>query len=99
MTNYTLKEVLDIRYTDNNNDYHNKQIIINTKKIINDQYVDNLIKNLESYVTIIYENDNYTNNDLKKNYKYIIDFNLEKDYVLKYAAKYFYLDDHKLFIH
>ena len=86
-----LNEVLDIRYLDKNNEYQNKTININ-KKIIYDNNFEVLKKNFESYLTIIYDNNSYLNEASKQNYEYVINFNLDKDCILKYATKYFYLD-------
>lgn len=91
MPNYcVLNEVLDIRFLDKNNEYKNKQININKKIIYNN--LDVLKKNLESYLTIIYDNNSYLDETSKQNYEYIINFNLDEDSVLKYVSKYFYLD-------
>lgn len=92
MHNYViLNEVLDIRYIDKNNEYQIKQINLN-KRIIYDNNIDILKKNFESYLTIIYDNNSYLDKTYKKNYEYIINFNLEEDSVLKYVTKYSYLD-------
>jgi len=87
-----LNEVLDIRYLDKNNEYQNKTITINKKIISDNNNVNVLKKNFESYLTIIYDNNSYLNEALKQNYEYIINFNLDKDFILKYVTKYFYLD-------
>lgn len=92
MTEYAiLNEVLDIKYLDKNNQLQNKRLTIN-KKIINNNNIDILKKNLESYLTIIYDNNSYLNQTSKQNYDYIIKVNLEEDSILKYVMKYFYLD-------
>jgi hypothetical protein len=87
-----LNEVLDIRYLDKNNEYQNKTITINKKIISDNNNVNVLKKNFESYLTIIYDNNSYLNEASKQNYEYIINFNLDKDCILKYVTKYFYLD-------
>ena len=93
MSNYcVLNEVLDIRFLDKNNECKNKQININKKIIYNNNNLDVLKKNLESYLTIIYDNNSYLDETSKQNYEYIINFNLDKDCILKYVTKYFYLD-------
>ena len=93
MSNYSiLNEVLNIRYLDKNNEYQNKTININKKIIYDNNNFEVLKKNFESYLTIIYDNNSYLNEASKQNYEYIINFNLDKDCILKYATKYFYLD-------
>lgn len=93
MSNYcVLNEVLDIRFLDKNNECKNKQININKKIIYNNNNLDVLKKNLESYLTIIYDNNSYLDETSKQNYEYIINFNLDEDSILKYVSKYFYLD-------
>lgn len=93
MSNYSiLNEVLDIRYLDKNNEYQNKTITINKKIISDNNNFEVLKKNFESYLTIIYDNNSYLNEASKQNYEYIINFNLDKDCILKYVTKYFYLD-------
>lgn len=87
-----LNEVLDIRYIDKNNEYQNKQITINKKIICDNNNLDVLKKNFESYLTIIYDNNNYLDEKSKENYEYIIKSNLNSDCILKHVTKYFYLD-------
>ena len=87
-----LNEVIDIIYLDKYNKSQNKQITINKKMIYDNNNVNLLKKNLESYLTIIYDNNNYLDKTSKQNYEYIINFNLDTNCTLKYATKYFYLD-------
>lgn len=93
MSNYSiLNEVLNIRYLDKNNEYQNKTININKKIIYDNNNFEVLKKNFESYLTIIYDNNSYLNEASKQNYEYVINFKLDKDCILKYVTKYFYLD-------
>ncbi len=89
---FILNEVLDIIYLDKDNKSQNKRIKINKKKILDDNNVDILKNNLESYLTIIYDNNSYLDETFKQTYEYIIKFNLEENCTLKYVIKYFYLD-------
>jgi hypothetical protein len=93
MFNYAiLNEVLDITYLDINNKTQNKRLTINKKIIHDNNNIDVLKKNFESYLTIIYDNNSYLKKNFKQYYDYIIKFNMEQKCKLKYVTKYFYLD-------
>jgi predicted esterase YcpF (UPF0227 family) len=93
MYNYAiLNEVLDITYLDINNKTQNKRITINKKTIQDNNNINALTKNLESYLTIIYDNNSYLKQNFKQYYDYIIKFNMEQECKLKYVTKYCYLD-------
>lgn len=93
MYNYAiLNEVLDITYLDINNKTQNKRITINKKTIQDNNNINALKKNLESYLTIIYDNNSYLKEIFKQYYDYIIKFNMDQECKLKYVTKYCYLD-------